>query len=87
VWLGTQVVTAGTDFTDPVHREALIVEWDPLGEDPLEHPKRFHVDDEFFIGGQQRALQPAGRVEDEVNTTHHRGPEAHHRFVSCLRIR
>src|SRR6202047_320658 len=68
--LGTQVVTAGTHFADPVHGEALIVEGDSLGQDPLEHPQGFHVDDEFFIGGQQCALQPARGVAGEMNATH-----------------
>src|SRR2546423_988767 len=85
--LGTQVMTAGTDFTDPVHREPFIVEGDPPGEDPLEHAQGFHVDDEFLIGRQQRTFQPARGVKDEVNPTHHRGPHAHHRLVGRLRIR
>src|ERR1700737_3130845 len=61
--LRPEMVASGADLPDPIHGEALIVEGDAFGEDPLEHPQGFDVDDEFFVGGENRALQPAGGVK------------------------
>ena len=80
------MVAARADLADAVHGKALIIEGHALGQDPLEHAQCLDVDDELLVGGEQRTLKPAGRVQHEVHPAQHRRPHAHHRFVGGLRI-
>ena len=58
-----------------------------MAEDPLEHAQLLDVDDEFLVRGEQRALQPPGRVQNEIDAAEDRRPHAHHRLVGRLGVR
>src|SRR5439155_487670 len=82
--LGAEMMPTRSDLADAVHGEPLVVEGNAPTQNPLEHPQRLDVDDEFFVRRQQCGLQPAGCVQDEVNPTEHSRPHAHQRFVGGL---
>jgi hypothetical protein len=56
------------------------------GELHLELAQQLDVDDELLIAADQAALQPAGRVHDEVRAREERGQQRHQRLVGGLRV-
>ena len=72
-------------LADRVEGLAVLGQVDPVDED-RGHPALVVVEDELLVADGEAALEPAGRVEDEVHAGEDRRLERGRRFVGGLRI-
>src|SRR5690242_544572 len=80
---GAKEVPALADLLVRRIRERLLVDLQRL-ERRVQHAQLLDVDDELLVAGDERRLEPAGGVHDEVRAGEERGPERHHRLVARL---
>jgi hypothetical protein len=82
---GTQEMPAVTDLLVRAEGQRLLVDLQRRELHP-QHLQQLDVDDELLIAADQAALQPAGRVHDEVGTGQEGGQQRHQRLVGGLRV-
>ena len=78
-------VLARAVLDDRVDRLAVLGHVDALDED-RRHPALVGVEDELLVADRQPALEPAGRVEDEVDAGEDRRAERGRRLVGGLGV-
>src|SRR5437660_8662261 len=80
---GAEEVPALADLLVRRVCERLLVDLEGL-ERRVQHPELLDVDHELLVAGDERGLEPARGVHDEVRPGEERRPERHHRLVARL---
>ena len=78
---GAEEGAAGADLAERIERKCLLVDGEVDGEDALEHLEGGDVLGHLLDGRCERALEPAGGVQDDVGPGEQRGPERHERLL------
>src|SRR5215217_1030330 len=82
---GTEEVAALADLLVRAERQARLVDLQRRELVP-QHPQQLDVDDELLVARHEAALEPAGRVHDEVGAGQERRQQRHQRLVGALRV-
>ncbi|KAB2860643.1 MAG: hypothetical protein F9K43_22520, partial [Bauldia sp.] len=78
-----EVVPAGADVAHGLEREGAFVDHQGI-EELRHHLQQIDVENRLFEGGNQPALHPAGRVQDEIAAAHDRAPQREDALIGRL---